>query len=135
MSGLNGAASWSYYSFFHPFILQDAQVSIPKGTLLAILISTIVYLIMAWSCGMCAVRNASGALVAAVGNASMVGDLVTPAIPVVLTNTTDDVTDLYNADVTLDICTQAGNCTYGLLNNPQVRLHVIRVGLHAGASV
>ncbi|KAI8478463.1 hypothetical protein Bbelb_438090, partial [Branchiostoma belcheri] len=40
--------------------LTDPSTAIPKGTLLAILISTIVYLGAAWSAGACVIRDASG---------------------------------------------------------------------------
>ena len=40
--------------------LQDAQSAIPKGTLLAILISTITYVAMAVMAGASTVRDASG---------------------------------------------------------------------------
>ena len=39
---------------------QDPQTAIPKGTLLAILISTLTYIAMAIVAGSCALRDAAG---------------------------------------------------------------------------
>jgi solute carrier family 12 sodium/potassium/chloride transporter 2 len=40
--------------------MQDPQVAIPKGTILAIIITTLVYLGIAWTSGACIVREAVG---------------------------------------------------------------------------
>lgn len=42
------------------FLRQNAQTDIPKGTLWAILVSTIVYILMAIAAGSCAARDATG---------------------------------------------------------------------------
>lgn len=42
------------------FIFQNPQSAIPKGTFLAIVITSIVYLLMAWSAGGCMLRDAFG---------------------------------------------------------------------------
>ena len=44
------------------FALQNPQVDIPKGTFLAILISTISYVAVIWILGACCVREATGSL-------------------------------------------------------------------------
>lgn len=43
--------------------MQDPQSAIPKGTILAIIITTIVYLGIAWTSGACIVREAVGSQV------------------------------------------------------------------------
>ncbi|ESO00676.1 hypothetical protein HELRODRAFT_157349 [Helobdella robusta] len=40
--------------------LRDPQMAIPKGTLLAIIITTIIYLLIAWITGLCVKRDANG---------------------------------------------------------------------------
>lgn len=45
-----------------PFILKDPQRAIPKGTFLAILITTSVYLGIVWTTGGCIVLSAIGFL-------------------------------------------------------------------------
>ena len=40
--------------------LKNAQKAIPKGTLIAILISTLIYLVLVWFSGSCVVREATG---------------------------------------------------------------------------
>ncbi|XP_053954948.1 bumetanide-sensitive sodium-(potassium)-chloride cotransporter isoform X1 [Anastrepha ludens] len=74
--------------------LKDPQKSIPKGTLLAILISTATYLLMVFICGATVARDATG-----------------------------DVLDLVNGSYAFLNCTSARNpddCQYGLQNSFQV---------------
>nr|DBA23309.1 TPA: hypothetical protein GDO54_014236 [Pyxicephalus adspersus] len=81
--------------------LADPQLAIPKGTLLAILITTVVYMGVAVSVGSCVVRDASG----------NVNDTLSAAV----TNCTDAACHLnYN----FSSCKPY--CEYGLMNNFQV---------------
>ncbi|KAM5193000.1 solute carrier family 12 member 2 isoform 2-T2 [Mantella aurantiaca] len=81
--------------------LADPQQAIPKGTLLAILITTIVYSAVAVSVGSCVVRDASG----------NVNDTLSAAV----TNCTEAACKLnYN----FSYCKP--DCEYGLMNNFQV---------------
>ena len=99
--------------------LQNAQTAIPKGTLLAILVTTLVYLGIAWQCGLCVMRDAVGP--------------TSHALAVNGTNETyatwenqTEVMMLGNSDggvnVTSYSCTGPGvRCKYGLLNDMRVR--------------
>lgn len=81
--------------------LADPQQAIPKGTLLAILITTVVYMGVAVSVGSCVVRDASG----------NVNDTLSAAV----TNCTDAACKLnYN----FSYCKP--KCDYGLMNDFQV---------------
>ena len=73
--------------------LKNVRKAVPKGTLLAILISTPVYIMLAWFVGSCVEREAVGALQQA------------------LTNSTDQ---------TLASCAMQ-ECKYGLMNDFQVK--------------
>ncbi|XP_032238581.1 solute carrier family 12 member 2 [Nematostella vectensis] len=57
--------------------LKDAQKAIPKGTLWAILLSTLVYIALAWLAGACILRDASG-FVETVVNATANVTMATP---------------------------------------------------------
>ncbi|CAJ0952100.1 unnamed protein product [Ranitomeya imitator] len=81
--------------------LADPQQAIPKGTLLAILITTIVYAGVAVSVGSCMVRDASGIL----------NDTLSSAV----TNCTDAACKL---DYNFSYCKP--DCKYGLMNSFQV---------------
>ncbi|MEE6459730.1 hypothetical protein FKM82_000719 [Ascaphus truei] len=82
--------------------LMDPQLAIPKGTLLAILVTTIVYIGVAISVGSCVVRDAIGNL----------NDTLTTA----LTNCTDAGCPL---SVDSSFC-KTNECKYGLMHNFQV---------------
>ncbi|GAB1301741.1 Solute carrier family 12 member 2 [Apodemus speciosus] len=82
--------------------LADPQSAIPKGTLLAILITTVVYIGIAVSVGSCVVRDATG----------NVNDTITTE----LTNCTSAACKL-NFD--FSYC-ESNPCSYGLMNNFQV---------------
>ncbi|KAM9137713.1 solute carrier family 12 member 2 [Pangshura tecta] len=82
--------------------LADPQSAIPKGTLLAILITTLVYIGIAVSVGACVVRDATGNI-----NSTIITEL---------TNCTTAACKL-NFD--FSSC-QKTKCHYGLLNNFQV---------------
>ncbi|KAG9487863.1 solute carrier family 12 member 2 [Eleutherodactylus coqui] len=81
--------------------LADPQLAIPKGTLLAILITTIVYAGVAVSVGSCVVRDASG----------ISNDTISSAVM----NCTDAACKL---DYNFSYCIP--DCKYGLMNNFQV---------------
>ncbi|KAM4861322.1 solute carrier family 12 member 2 isoform 2-T2 [Thomomys bottae] len=82
--------------------LADPQSAIPKGTLLAILITTVVYIGIAVSVGSCVVRDATGN--------------VNDTIVTELTNCTSAACRL-NFD--FSSC-ETSTCSYGLMNNFQV---------------
>ncbi|XP_063151336.1 solute carrier family 12 member 2 isoform X2 [Candoia aspera] len=82
--------------------LADPQSAIPKGTLLAILITTVVYMGVAVSVGACVVRDATGNL-----NDTIINEL---------TNCTSAACKL-NFD--FSSC-ETTDCSYGLMNNFQV---------------
>ncbi|XP_071997805.1 solute carrier family 12 member 2 isoform X2 [Engystomops pustulosus] len=81
--------------------LADPQMAIPKGTLLAIVITTIVYMGVAVSVGSCVVRDASGN--------------VNDTLSYVMSNCTDAACKL---DYNFSYCKP--ECKYGLMNNFQV---------------
>ncbi|KAM4878899.1 solute carrier family 12 member 2 [Sylvia borin] len=83
--------------------LADPQSAIPKGTLLAILITTLVYVGIAVSVGSCVVRDATG----------NVNDTIVTG----LTNCTAAACKL-NYD--FSSCQSQAGCHYGLMNNFQV---------------
>ncbi|XP_038660633.1 solute carrier family 12 member 2 isoform X2 [Scyliorhinus canicula] len=83
--------------------LADPQLAIPKGTLLAIVITTIVYAGAAISTGSCIVRDATGNLTDAI-------------IPGTLTNCTNAACKL---GFNFSSCA-ANKCSYGLMNDFQV---------------
>ncbi|KAI4882670.1 hypothetical protein NFI96_014659 [Prochilodus magdalenae] len=88
--------------------LADPQKAIPRGTLLAILITGVVYLGVAISAGACIVRDATGLE----QNSSMIGDL---------TNCTDAACRLgYNFSSCKPIDGFESSCKYGLHNDFQV---------------
>ncbi|XP_006008712.1 solute carrier family 12 member 2 [Latimeria chalumnae] len=82
--------------------LADPQLAIPRGTLLAIVITTIVYMGAAVSVGSCVVRDATG----------NINDTITPGMAL---NCTDAACKLG-----FDFTSCKENCSYGLLNNFQV---------------
>ncbi|KAI6058355.1 hypothetical protein LUU34_01359400 [Aix galericulata] len=82
--------------------LADPQSAIPKGTLLAILITTLVYMGIAVSVGSCVVRDATGNV-----NNTIVAEL---------TNCTTAACKL-NYD--FSSCQAGADCHYGLMNNFQ----------------
>ncbi|KAJ7412134.1 Solute carrier family 12 member 2 [Willisornis vidua] len=81
--------------------LADPQSAIPKGTLLAILITTLVYVGIAVSVGSCVVRDATGS--------------VNDTIVTQLTNCTTAACRL-----NYDFSSCQASCPYGLMNNFQV---------------
>ncbi|XP_068102802.1 solute carrier family 12 member 2 [Hyperolius riggenbachi] len=81
--------------------LADPQQAIPKGTLLAILITTLVYMGVAVSVGSCVVRDASGN--------------VNDTLSMTVTNCTDAACAL-----NYDFSSCVPDCKFGLMNNFQV---------------
>ncbi|KAL9968356.1 hypothetical protein ACROYT_G026717 [Oculina patagonica] len=77
--------------------LKDAQKGIPKGTLWAILISTIVYVLLDWLAAACVLRDASGVILAAAVNQTMNATSAPP-----------------------HQCAADFSCEYGLMNDFQV---------------
>lgn len=78
--------------------LKDPQKAIPKGTLLAVFITSIIYLSVVWFTGATCVRDAAGTveyLVATI-NATELDQVYVPS------------------------CVQNGTCPYGLMNYFQV---------------
>uniref|UniRef100_A0A8C5PIT1 Solute carrier family 12 member 2 n=1 Tax=Leptobrachium leishanense TaxID=445787 RepID=A0A8C5PIT1_9ANUR len=83
--------------------LTDPQQAIPKGTLLAILITTLVYMGVAVSVGSCVVRDATGG--------------VNDTVSMSFSNCTDAACKL-NYD--FSECGAGSSCKYGLMNSFQV---------------
>lgn len=77
--------------------LKDAQKAIPKGTLWAILISTIIYVLLDWLAAACVLRDASGVVLAVINQT-----LNASAAPG-------------------QHCSADFSCPYGLMNDFQVR--------------
>lgn len=106
--------------------LKDAQDAIPKGTLLAIILSSAVYILSAWILGACLVRDASGAIFYAVNSTlDSVGQNVN------LTSIVDNgQKDTIIAMQTMRNCTLAedGICKYGLINDFQVMERISAFG-------
>ena len=71
--GFKGETFFSVFAVFFPAVigvdffsdLKDPQTAVPRGTLLAILISTAVYLLLGWLIGSVYLREAAGILVLA----------------------------------------------------------------------
>lgn len=84
--------------------MQDAQKAIPKGTLLAIVITGAVYLMIVWTAGGCMVRDAIGpvAVMDLVSGNTSLNDL------------------LVNTSVVSDCSLVNGTCKYGLMNDKGV---------------
>ncbi|XP_062985535.1 solute carrier family 12 member 2 [Elgaria multicarinata webbii] len=82
--------------------LADPQSAIPKGTLLAILITTVVYIGIAVSVGACVVRDATGSI----------NDTI-------ITELTNCTTAACKLNFDFSSC-EKGGCLYGLMNNFQV---------------
>ncbi|XP_052826762.1 solute carrier family 12 member 2, partial [Octopus bimaculoides] len=106
--------------------LKDAQVAIPKGTLLAIAISSVVYILCAWSLGACIVRDAGGAIFYAAVNATIDGDMT-------LYNSTAEDGIKKVPFVTMSLmrnCTlgEDGVCKYGLQHDFQVMERIALFG-------
>ena len=102
--GYKGESFFSVFAVFFPAAtgilagvnisgdLKSVHKAVPKGTLLAILISTLVYIMLVWFVGSCVEREALG------------------FAPVVLQNSTDQLAS----------CVEQ-QCQYGLLNDFQVK--------------
>ena len=109
--GYKGESFFSVFAVFFPAAtgilagvnisgdLKSVHKAVPKGTLLAILISTLVYIMLAWFVGSCVEREALG------------------VVQEVLKNGTNQ---------TLASCA-VQECKYGLLNDFQVRMSAVLV--------
>ncbi|XP_064609144.1 solute carrier family 12 member 1-like [Liolophura sinensis] len=90
--------------------LKDPQKAIPKGTFLAILLTTIVYLMMAWMCGSVLLRDAAGPIEQLVDHMNMtsLGNQTTLA-----SNMTD-----WAVNATISSCSAHGpkKCDFGSIN-------------------
>ena len=93
-------------------IFQDAQKAIPKGTLLAIVISTITYIVMGWMAGAVTLRDAPG-YIPLIGNITMttMAASITPGDSLMAGNGT--------GPVDLGYCSRE-DCDFGLQNDMQV---------------
>ena len=100
------------------YFLQDAQQAIPKGTLIAILITTITYIGMAWMAGSCVVRDAAGpaAVVSALASNITQNSSYVVVQATNHTQTLGVAAPLAQENITCEI----GNCKYGLQNDMQV---------------
>ena len=102
--GFNGESFFSVFAIFFPATngiltgvsisgdLKDVHKAVPKGTLLAILISTLGYVMLSWFLGACMEREALGLV--------------------------HDAVNATNASIASCVLQE---CQYGLLNNFQVR--------------
>lgn len=121
--------NYSVLVFFH--VLQDAQYAIPKGTLLAILITSSVYVAVAWLAGATILREANGLIPGVVSAASNISGL--PSVFDAVTNTSTAATSTFAVDPSTTAASNVltaesvGNCslvkdgcTYGLLHDFQV---------------
>ncbi|PVD19309.1 hypothetical protein C0Q70_19796 [Pomacea canaliculata] len=111
--------------------LKDAQYAIPKGTLLAILITSSVYVAVAWLAGATILREANGLIPGVVSAASNISGL--PSVFDAVTNTSTAATSTFAVDPSTTAASNVltaesvGNCslvkdgcTYGLLHDFQV---------------
>ena len=112
--------------------LQNAQHDIPKGTFLAILLSSIVYIAIAWMMGACILREVSGVLVLnAITGASNITvtnmtSLTTGGYVINYTSTVPSVNSIVSALDNVQNCALGPNgvCDRGLLHDTQVRLEL-----------
>jgi amino acid transporter len=107
--------------------LRDAQSAIPKGTLLAIFLTTLTYLAVAWMAGWCIARDAVGPVVASAISLQM-ENITTGLLKPFASNTSFDVIDDFTSrpmllsfvnNGTKTTCVP-GSCDYGLHNDMQV---------------
>ena len=119
------ANSYSTTGFFHNSIcfvplcllFQDAQKAIPKGTLLAILISTITYILIAIMAGACVLRDASGIEPTMILESTVVENLTA-----LITSTVETLTETPSPGGDfLGRCDANNKCEYGLQNDMQVK--------------
>ncbi|XP_064598954.1 solute carrier family 12 member 2-like [Liolophura sinensis] len=89
--------------------LKNPQTAIPKGTLLAIILTGIVYILMAWLCGSALLRDAAGTarfLNDTLNNTTTMATTVTPLL-------LNGSTEAYP----IPTCRASDSCKYGLENN------------------
>ena len=121
-SGTEGGSFFASFSIFFPAAtgilagvnisgdLKDPGYAIPKGTLTAIILTTTVYIGLAWMIGASTMKDAAGALAPALAAVNGTHVLSNQTITPPAGNTTDSKG--------LDWCVP--NCEFGLLNDVQV---------------
>lgn len=95
--------------------LKNVHSAIPKGTLFAILISSFVYILLAWLVGATYVREATGIVAAGVVNAT--------------------IANVTNANGTKAMSCLTRDCEYGLLNDFQVMIFSLLYCAHCFLSI
>jgi len=121
--------------------LKDAQKAIPKGTLLSILVTTLVYLAIAWMTGWSILRDAAGpvAVLLMPLNETYNGTLMDGVdhllanIPTTAFPSGDIQTDSLLNNISMNLATDSiacvpGSCKYGLHNDMQVMQMVSAFG-------
>lgn len=118
-SGVEGGSFFAAFSIFFPAAtgilagvnisgdLKDPGYAIPKGTLTAIVLTTVVYVLLAWMIGSTTLKDAAGPIALAVKAA---GDSV---------NSTISKTPPRNSTMP-GVTSCVPNCEFGLLNDLQV---------------
>lgn len=109
--------------------LKDPQKSIPKGTLLAIAVTTLSYILMAFVCGFTVLRDAAGPLNYTITNLTDLTNLTVPEVA----NVTENVTSFVNRTEVVEAL-EPLVYRYGLHNDFQVVELVSWVGpiIYAG---
>ncbi|KAJ3641069.1 hypothetical protein Zmor_027592 [Zophobas morio] len=109
--------------------LKDPQKSIPKGTLLAIAVTTLSYILMAFVCGFTVLRDAAGPLNYTITNLTDLTNLTVPEVA----NVTENVTSFVNRTEVVEAL-ESLVYRYGLHNDFQVVELVSWVGpiIYAG---
>lgn len=122
--------------------LKDAQKAIPKGTLLSILLTTLVYLVIAWMTGWSILRDAAGPVAASLlmplnetyngtlmdGVDHLLADYASTASP-----SGDSAADSLLSNISMSLAMDSsacvpGSCKYGLHNDMQVMQMVSAFG-------
>ncbi|KAJ8303977.1 hypothetical protein KUTeg_017560 [Tegillarca granosa] len=127
----NGESFFSVFSIFFPAAtgilaganisgdLKNPQAAIPKGTFLAIFLTTVIYLGMVWAAGGCLLRDAVGPVLFSAGNASTI---VIP--PTNMSNISSTESILQILPITVDSISNCdvnnGTCDYGLMNDNSI---------------
>ena len=93
--------------------LKDPQIAVPKGTLSAIVLTTVVYIGMAWMIGGCTLKDAPGYIAPVLmnTNSSLRNLTAVSNFSKIINNTSSKA---------LPTCEVTQTCKYGLLNDYQV---------------
>ena len=106
--------------------LKDPGYAIPKGTFTAIVLTTVVYIVLAWLIGASTLKDAAGWIpstaVATTANATLNNTLIAATSNSFTNSTVNTTTPVPSQSI--DWC--APNCDYGLLNDPQVLIEFFR---------